>query len=108
LICRRPREDADDGYWSIIIHLREGAMKPLETWVFVVAGMLTAEAALAQDFKSQAATAAAQWDSALNSCDAAKVAQAYTKTAVILRQAANRLMGSRGQRRYSEASSRVA
>ena len=34
-------------------------MKPLATWLFVGAGLFTAEVALAQDFKSQAATAAA-------------------------------------------------
>src|SRR5688572_25830013 len=71
-------------------------MKPLATWLFVVAGMLTADAALAQDFKSQAATAAAQWDAALNSGDAAKVAQAYTKTAVILPAGAEQVTGQQG------------
>ena len=78
-------------------------MKPLATWLFVVAGMLTADAALAQDFKSQAATAAAQWDAALNSGDAAKVAQAYTKRPLFFRQAVSRLMGSKGPRRCLEA-----
>ena len=57
-------------------------MKPIVRCVFALSAMLTAEMALAQDFKSQAATAAAHWDAALNSGDAAKVAQAYTKTAV--------------------------
>jgi ketosteroid isomerase-like protein len=74
----------------------EGAMKPLATWLFVVAGMLTADAALAQDFKSQAATAAAQWDAALNSGDAGKVAQAYTKTAVILPAGGEQVNGQQG------------
>ena len=68
-------------------------MKPLARWLFVIAGMLTADAAIAQDFKSQAAIAAAQWDAALNSGDAAKVAQAYTKTAVILPAGAEQVTG---------------
>ena len=59
-------------------------MKPIVRCVLVVAGVLTAEAALSQDFKSQAAAAASQWDNAFNSGDASKVAQGYTKTAVIL------------------------
>ena len=68
--------------------------------LLLTSAMLTAEAALAQDFKSQA-TDAAQWDSALNSGDAAKVAQAYTKTAVILPAGGeDRLMGSKGPKRF--------
>ena len=83
-------------------------MKPLATWLFVVAGMLTADAALAQDFKSQAATAAAQWDAALNSGDAAKVAQVYTKTAVILPAGAEQVNGQQRSKRSLEALSKVA
>src|SRR5215213_3508152 len=59
-------------------------MKPIVRCVFVIAGLLTAEAAFSQDFKSQAAAAASQWDNTFNSGDASKVAQGYTKSAVIL------------------------
>ena len=59
-------------------------MKPIVRCVVVIAGLLTAEAAFSQEFKSQAAAAASQWDSAFNSGDASKVAQGYTKSAVIL------------------------
>ena len=68
-------------------------MKPLATWLFVGAGLFTAEVALAQDFKSQAATAAAQWDAALTP---PKVAQAYTKTAVILPAGGEQVTGQQG------------
>ena len=59
-------------------------MKTIVRCLFVVAGMLTAEVAFSQDFKNQAAAAASQWDNAFNSGDASKVAQGYSKTAVIL------------------------
>jgi ketosteroid isomerase-like protein len=71
-------------------------MKVIVRCLLLTSGMLTAAAALAQDFKSQAATAAAQWDSALNSGDAAKVAQAYTKTAVILPAGGEQVNGQQG------------
>jgi ketosteroid isomerase-like protein len=59
-------------------------MKPAIGCLFVVTGMLTAGAAFAQDFKSQAAAAAARWDAAFNAGDAAGLAKAYTKDAAIL------------------------
>ena len=71
-------------------------MKVFIRCLLLTAGMLTAEAALAQDFKSQATTAAAQWDAALNAGDAAKVAQAYTKTAVILPAGGEQVNGQQG------------
>ena len=71
-------------------------MNAIVRCLLLTSAMLTAEAALAQDFKSQAATAAAQWDSALNSGDAAKVAQAYTKTAVILPAGGEQVTGQQG------------
>jgi hypothetical protein len=83
-------------------------MKPIVGCVFVVAGILTAEAAFSQDFKSQAADAASQWDHAFNSGDASKVAQGYTKSAVILPAGGNKLPDSKGPRRCSEVLSRPA
>jgi ketosteroid isomerase-like protein len=71
-------------------------MNAIVRCLLLTSAMLTAEAALAQDFKSQAATAAGQWDSALNSGDAAKVAQAYTKTAVILPAGGEQVTGQQG------------
>jgi ketosteroid isomerase-like protein len=63
-------------------------MKPIVRCLFVIAGIFTAEAAFSQDFKSQAAAAASQWDDAFNSGDASKVAQGYTKSAIKARFAA--------------------
>src|SRR5829696_150723 len=74
----------------------EGTMNPVVRCVLVLSAILTAETGVAQDFRSQAATAAAQWDSALNSGDAAKVAQAYTKTAVILPAGGEQVTGQQG------------
>ena len=71
-------------------------MKRILRCLFVVAGMLTAEAAFSQDFKSQAAAAASQWDSAFNSGDASKVAQGYTKSAVILPPGGQQVTGQQG------------
>src|SRR5215210_3952610 len=71
-------------------------MKPIVRCVFVIAGLLTAEAAFSQDFKSQAAAAASQWDSAFNSGDASKVAQGYTKSAVILPARGQQVTGQQG------------
>jgi len=71
-------------------------MKPIVRCVFVIAGLLTAEAAFSQDFKSQAAAAASQWDSAFNSGDASKVAQRYTKSAVILPARGQQVTGQQG------------
>ena len=47
-------------------------------------------------FKSQAAAAASQWDSAFNSGDASKVAQGYTKSAVILPAGGQQVTGQQG------------
>ena len=71
-------------------------MKPIVRCVVVIAGLLTAEAAFSQDFKSQAAAAASQWDSAFNSGDASKVAQGYTKSAVILPPGGQQVTGQQG------------
>lgn len=71
-------------------------MKPVVRWVFVMTGMLTAGAAFAQDFKSQAAGAAAQWDTAFNSGDATKLSKAYTKDAVILPAGGEQVTGPGG------------
>ena len=71
-------------------------MKPILRCLFVVAGMLTAEAAFSQDFKSQAAAAASQWDDAFNAGDASKVAQGYTKSAVILPAGGPQVSGQQG------------
>ncbi len=71
-------------------------MKPAVGCLFVVAGILTAGAAYSQDFKSQATAAAAQWDNALNSGDASKVAQTYTKNAVILPAGGQLVTGPQG------------
>ena len=54
------------------------------------------EAAFPQDFKSQAAAAASQWDSAFDSGDASKVAQGYTKSAVILPAGGQQVTGQQG------------
>ena len=83
-------------------------MKPIVRCVVVIAGLLTVEAAFSQDFKSQAAAAASQWDSAFNSGDASKVAQGYTKSAVILQPEASKLLDSKGPRRCSGALLRAA
>ena len=71
-------------------------MKPIVRCLFVVAGMLTAEAAFSQDFKSQAAAAASQWDDAFNAGDASKVAQRYTNSAVILPAGGQQVSGQQG------------
>src|SRR5215217_4893323 len=76
--------------------MREGTMKPIVRCLFVVVGMLTAEAAFCQDFKSQAAAVASQWDNAFNSGDASKVAQGYTKSAVILPAGGQQVTGQQG------------
>ena len=83
-------------------------MKPVVRCLFVVAGILAAEAAISQVFKNQAAAAASQSEDAFNSGDASKVAQGYTKTAVILPAGANKLLDRKGPRRSSEALSRAA
>ena len=71
-------------------------MKTVFRSLFVVAGMLTAGAAFSQDFKNQAAAAAARWDSALNSGDASKVAQGYTRNAIILPAGGEQVSGQEG------------
>ena len=71
-------------------------MKPIVRCVVVIAGLLTAEAAFSQEFKSQAAAAASQWDNAFNSGDASKVAQGYTKSAVILPAGGQQVTGPQG------------
>ena len=71
-------------------------MEPIVRCLFVVVGVLTAEAAFAQDFKNQAAAAASQWDDAFNSGDASKVGQGYTKTAVILPAGGQQVTGPQG------------
>ena len=71
-------------------------MKTIVRCLFVVVGMLTAEAAFSQDFKNQAAAAASQWDNAFNSGDASKVAQGYSKSAVILPAGGEQVTGQQG------------
>jgi ketosteroid isomerase-like protein len=71
-------------------------MKPVVSCLFVVVGMLTAGEAFSQDFKNQAAAAAAQWDTAFNSGDASKVAQGYTKNAIILPAGGQQATGQQG------------
>ena len=83
-------------------------MKPIVRCLFVVVGMLTAEAAFSQDFKSQAAAVASQWDNAFNSGDASKVAKATPNPPLFFRPGANKLLDSKGPRRCSVALSRAA
>ena len=71
-------------------------MKSSFKCLFVVVGILTAEAAFSQDFKNQAAAAAAQWDNAFNSGDASKVGQGYAKNAVILPAGGQQVTGPQG------------
>ncbi len=71
-------------------------MKPMIRCLFVVAGMLTAGTAFAQDFKSQVTAAAAQWDAALNSGDATKLSKAYTKDTIILPAGGEQVIGPEG------------
>jgi ketosteroid isomerase-like protein len=71
-------------------------MKPAIRCLFVVTGMLTAGAAFAQDFKSQATAAAARWDAAFNAGDAAGLSKSYTKDAVILPAGGETVTGPAG------------
>lgn len=71
-------------------------MRPLIGSVFAVVGIFAAGAAHSQDFSSQAASAAARWDSAFNAGDISKVAQTYTKDAVILPAGGQRVNGPKG------------
>src|SRR4051812_16389876 len=71
-------------------------MKNVVGCLFIIGGIITAEAAFSQDFKSQAAAAASQWDNAFNSGDASKVAQGYTKNAVILPAGGKQETGQQG------------
>jgi ketosteroid isomerase-like protein len=71
-------------------------MKPVIRCLFVVAGLLAAGAAFAEDFKSQAAAAAAQWDAAFNAGDVAKLSKAYTQDAVILPADSPQVTGQEG------------
>ena len=71
-------------------------MKPVVRCLFVVAGMLTAGTAFAQDFKSQATATAAQWDAAFNAGDVTKLSKAYTKDAVILPAGGEQVTGPDG------------
>jgi ketosteroid isomerase-like protein len=64
--------------------------------LFVAAGILTAGPAFADDFKSQAAAAAAQWDAAFNAGDAAKLSKGYTREAVILPAGGQQVTGPQG------------
>src|SRR4029450_5729250 len=75
---------------------REGTMKSIVRCLFVVAGLLATGASFSQDFKNQATAAASQWDNAFNSGDASKVAQGYTKTAVILPAGGEQVTGQQG------------
>ena len=70
-------------------------MKTVVRCLFVVAAMITAPA-FSQDFKNQAGAAAAQWDSAFNSGDASKVAQTYSKNAVLLPPGGQQVTGQQG------------
>ena len=71
-------------------------MKSIARSPFIIAGMLAAEVAISQEFKDAAAATAAQWDSAFNSGDASKVAQSYTKSAVILPAKGQQVAGPQG------------
>ena len=64
--------------------------------VFLIAGMLAAGSAGAQDFKSQATAAAAQFDAAFASGDSSKIAQLHTKDAVILPAGGKVVTGGQG------------
>jgi ketosteroid isomerase-like protein len=68
-------------------------MKAIVKCLVIFAAIVTAGAAVSQEFKSQAAAAAAQWDNAFNSGDASKVAQSYTKNAVLLPAGAQQVTG---------------
>jgi ketosteroid isomerase-like protein len=76
--------------------LREETMNHIAKCLFFVSGLLAAEAAFSQDFRDHATAAAAQWDSAFNSGDASKVAQSYTKAAVILPAGGQLVTGQQG------------
>ena len=71
-------------------------MKTIVRCLFVVAGMLTARSGVLPRFKNQAAAAASHWDNAFNSGDASKVAQGYSKTAVILPAGGEQVTGQQG------------
>ena len=64
--------------------------------VFIVGMLLVAGAASAEDFKSQAAAAAAIFDDAFKAGDAAKVRQLYTKGAIILPAGGQSVKGPAG------------
>ena len=64
--------------------------------VFIVGMLLVAGAASAEDFKSQAAAAAAIFDDAFKAGDAAKVGQLYTKGAIILPAGGQSVKGPAG------------
>ncbi|WP_162261707.1 DUF4440 domain-containing protein [Bosea sp. Root381] len=71
-------------------------MKPVTRCLFVVAGIFAGGAASAQDFKTQAAAAAAQRDAAFNASDATKLSKAYTRDAVILPAGGQPVTGQEG------------
>jgi len=84
-------------------------MKPIVRCLFVVAGLLATGASFSQDFKNQATAAASQWDNAFNSGDASKVAQGYTKTAVILPAGGEQVTGQQGaETLFGEASRKAS
>ncbi|WP_407528002.1 YybH family protein [Methylobacterium oryzisoli] len=64
--------------------------------LLVAVAALSAEAALSQEFKDTAAATAARWDSAFNAGDPSKVAQGYTKNAVILPAGGQPVTGPQG------------
>ena len=71
-------------------------MKSLVRYFVVAAVTIAAGPGFSQDFKSQAAAAAAQWDNAFNSGDASKVAQSYANNAVILPAGGQQVSGQQG------------
>src|ERR687893_454604 len=92
----RGKLDGLAGCSRIEIPTREENMKAVLRCMFVIAGLLTAGAAFAQDFRGQAAAAAAQWDNAFNSSDASKVAQSYTNNAILLPAGGQQVTGQQG------------
>ena len=71
-------------------------MKPAVRCLIAFAALVTAVPGFSQDFRSQAAAAAAQWDTAFNSGDASKVGQSYTKNAVLLPAGGQQVTGQEG------------
>jgi ketosteroid isomerase-like protein len=76
--------------------MREEPIKLLLISALAVASLLAAGAASAQDFKSQAASAATRWDAAFNAGDSSKIAPLYAKNAVVLPPGGQQVTGPEG------------